>query len=146
MLQFLAPVVGLLGGKKAKLGLIVIVIAGTLGGGGYLYINHMQKEVARLEADAQTLKMNEERARNALESTEDALTRTSEQFAELAKKTQELEKQNREARAYQEELIGLLTRHDLEYLAYEKPGLIERRINDATSKVFASIESITTPE
>lgn len=40
-------------------------------------------------------------------------------------------------------LESLLARHDLAYLAKRKPGLVQKRVNRATEKVFADIESAT---
>lgn len=43
------------------------------------------------------------------------------------------------------DLERLLSKHDLEFLAINKPGLIERRINDATNDVFNDISCATDP-
>lgn len=40
-------------------------------------------------------------------------------------------------------LKTLLAEHDLTYLAQQKPGLIEKRINNATQKVFTDLEQLT---
>ena len=44
-----------------------------------------------------------------------------------------------------DELQALLADHNLEFLAINKPGLIENRINNATIDVFRSIECSTDP-
>ena len=41
------------------------------------------------------------------------------------------------------ELNDILSRHDLQDLAFKKPGLIERRINDGTSRAFSLLECAT---
>ena len=48
-----------------------------------------------------------------------------------------------EAERYGDELRKKLHKHDLTRLSIKKPGLIEKRINDGTNKLFDSIESIT---
>jgi G3E family GTPase len=63
--------------------------------------------------------------------------------AELNRQVLEISMRNAETRV--NELESLLSRHDLEFLASERPGLIERRINDATENVFRTIECITDP-
>ena len=47
------------------------------------------------------------------------------------------------AEDYKDELIVKLQKHNLTRLSYQKPGLIERRINNGTQKVFDSLESLT---
>jgi hypothetical protein len=54
-----------------------------------------------------------------------------------------LEASLRSAETRATDLQVKLSQHDLEFLAIEKPGLIERRINDATNDVFRSIECST---
>jgi hypothetical protein len=43
------------------------------------------------------------------------------------------------------ELLDKLRKHDLTRLSQQKPGLVERRINNGTKKLFDSFESLTTP-
>ena len=45
---------------------------------------------------------------------------------------------------YRNELISKLQKHDLTRLSHQKPGMIEKRINNGTQKVFDSLESLTT--
>jgi FtsZ-binding cell division protein ZapB len=47
------------------------------------------------------------------------------------------------AERYRDRLSQTLREHDLTRNAYEKPGLIEGIVNDATSQVFSDLESIT---
>ena len=48
------------------------------------------------------------------------------------------------AEEYRNELISKLQKHDLTRLSHQKPGMIEKRINNGTQKVFDSLESLTT--
>ena len=47
------------------------------------------------------------------------------------------------AENYKNELIAKLQKHNLTRLSYNKPGLIEKRINNGTQKIFDSLESLT---
>ena len=47
------------------------------------------------------------------------------------------------AEDYKDELIVKLQKHNLTRLSYQKPGLIERRINNGTQSIFDSLESLT---
>lgn len=49
------------------------------------------------------------------------------------------------AEEYKDSLIQKLQRHDLSRLSTLKPGLIERRINDGTAKVFDELEALSRP-
>lgn len=55
----------------------------------------------------------------------------------------ELQKKLQESEVYKDNLISKLQKHDLAALSLKKPGLIEKRINDATKKVFDEIEADT---
>lgn len=47
------------------------------------------------------------------------------------------------AEDYKDELIVKLQKHNLTRLSYQKPGLIERKINNGTQSIFDSLESLT---
>jgi hypothetical protein len=51
-----------------------------------------------------------------------------------------LQERAKEAEAYQDELASKLRRHDLTALTLQKPGLIEKRVNNATAKIFDQLE------
>lgn len=57
----------------------------------------------------------------------------------------ELETAFRESEIDINQLRDIFARHNLEFLALNKPVLIERRINDATNNVFSDIECLTNP-
>ena len=52
-----------------------------------------------------------------------------------------LQERAKEAEAYQDELAAKLRRHDLTALTLQKPGLIEKRVNNATAKIFDELEA-----
>ena len=47
------------------------------------------------------------------------------------------------AEEYGDDLRKKLHKHDLTRISIKKPGLIEKRINDGTKKLFERIESLT---
>ena len=49
------------------------------------------------------------------------------------------------AEQYGDELRATLQKHNLTHLANKKPGLIEKRMQDATNKLWDDLESITAP-
>ena len=49
----------------------------------------------------------------------------------------------RKAEAYGDELRDTLNKHNLTHLANKKPGLIEKRMQNATDKLWGDLESVT---
>ena len=49
----------------------------------------------------------------------------------------------RKAEEYGDELRNTLNKHDLTHLANKRPGMIEKRMQDATDKLWDDLESIT---
>ena len=49
----------------------------------------------------------------------------------------------RSAESYGDDLMRKLQRHDLTRLAAAKPGLVDKRMKDATKEIFEELESIT---
>lgn len=93
-------------------------------------------------------KINELRERQTmyemnLKSTQDVVSELEQQNQIIQEKTIKLQEKLEEAEKYQDELREKLQDHDLTRLSAKKPALIEKRINDATSKIFKELEVIT---
>ena len=119
---------------------IVILLAGA----GYAYhttiVSQKDAVIARLEANAVTLKENAMRLETAFEREQAARERSEQNLQSQLKAVGDLTEKNN---AMQQEMDGYLSifkRHDMTRLARAKPGLIEPRINNGTKAVFRSIE------
>ena len=119
---------------------IVILLAGA----GYAYhttiVSQKDAVIARLEANAVTLKENAMRLETAFEREQAARERPEQNLQSQLKAVGDLTEKNN---AMQQEMDGYLSifkRHDMTRLARAKPGLIEPRINNGTKAVFRSIE------
>ena len=119
---------------------IVILLAGA----GYAYhttvVSQKDTVIARLEANAITLKENAMRLETAFEREQAARERSEQNLQSQLKAVGDLTEKNN---AMQQEMDGYLSifkRHDMTRLARAKPGLIEPRINKGTQAVFRSIE------
>ena len=119
---------------------IVILLAGA----GYAYhtmvVSQKDATIARLEANAVTLKENAMRLETAFEREQVARERSEQNLQSQLKAVGDLTEKNT---AMQQEMDGYLSifkRHDMTRLARAKPGLIEPRINKGTQAVFRSIE------
>jgi len=119
-----------------KLTIILLVVGIALSGGGYLLYSKMKNDIKFLEEQNTTLK-------NVNKSNVETLNKERENSKRQVENILSLRTELGEAEAYLDELQRLFQDHDLTRLAEEKPGLIERRINDGTKDVFDSIEQFT---
>jgi uncharacterized coiled-coil protein SlyX len=122
-----------LGIKKYLIGGIAIVAIAT---SGFFYVQNLRSQIDALETRSAVLSASNETLEQTLDETREARERQSERVSTLQEKLQESERESNELRR-------ILLDHDLTNLALNKPGLIERRVNDATQDVFDSFESIT---
>ena len=117
----------------------LIVVLGLVGGvvyGGWYYYKDTQARIQILTENSAKL----EAATQQQEMTISTLIDDAEKFRELNK---DLNIKLEAANDYKNELISKLRKHDLSRLSQLKPGLVERRINNGTKKLFESFESIT---
>ena len=118
---------------------ILIVVVGLVGGvvyGGYYYYKDTQSRIQTLTENNAKL----ETAKAIQDETIDTLIADREKFDKLNKELQvKLEKAN----DYKNTLINKLRKHDLAKLSLKKPGLVEKKINNGTKKLFRSLESLT---
>ena len=118
---------------------ILIVVLGLVGGvvyGGYYYYKDTQARIQTLTENSAKL----EQAAQTQKQTIDILIADAEKFAKL---NNELQSELVKANDYKNELIGKLRKHNLTRLSQQKPGLIEKRINNGTKKLFESFGFLT---
>ena len=118
---------------------ILIAVVGLVGGvvyGGYYYYKDTQSRIQTLTENNAKL----ETAKAIQDQTIDTLIADREKFDKLNKELQvKLDKAN----DYKNTLIDKLRKHDLAKLSMKKPGMMEKRINNGTKKLFRSLESLT---
>ena len=118
---------------------MLLVGVGLVGGvvyGGYYYYKDTQSRIQTLTENNSKLEV----ATQAQEQTINTLIEDREKFEELNKELQtKLDKANQ----YRDTLIDKLRKHDLAKLSLKKPGLVEKKINNGTKKLFRSLESLT---
>ena len=121
---------------------ILIAVIGLVGGvvyGGYYYYKDTQSRIQTLTENSARLEAVTEEQNNTI----DVLIKDQEKFEEL---NRELQTSLDKANEYKDVLIDKLRKHDLAKLSMQKPGLIEKRINNGTKKLFQSLEDLTTIE
>ena len=118
---------------------MLIIVVGLIGGvvyGAYAYYHDTQQRIKTLQENNAKL----ETVAKSNELTINSLQESQEKFATL---NNELQTKLNLALNYGDDLRKKLHKHDLTRLSIKKPGLIEKRINDGTNKLFDSIESVT---
>ena len=118
---------------------ILIVVLGLVGGvvyGGWYYYKDTQARIQTLTENSAKLEQAAELQNNTIATLE----ADAKKFAKLNSQLQiKLEKAN----DYKNVLIGKLRKHDLAKLSMQKPGLVEKKINNGTQKLLEEFESIT---
>jgi len=120
----------------SKLTIAMLAIIAVLSGGAYWYFKWSQSELAVLRANNAKLEMAVEQQKQTILDLQAFQKKQNQNIRELQDKLSETE-------TYRKSLEEKFLKHDLEYLAREKPGLIEKRMNDATSKILDQIEADT---
>jgi len=104
--------------------------------GGYYYYKDTQARIQILTENSAKLEL----ATQTQKQTIDVLIADAEKFAEL---NNELQTNLLRANDYKNTLLGKLRKHNLTRLSAQKPALIEKKINNASKRLFESFESIT---
>ena len=118
---------------------LLIIVVGLVGGsvyGAYYYYKDSQQRIQILTENTAKL----ETAKQLQDDTINAMIEDREKFDELNK---ELQTKLNAANVYKDVLIGKLRKHDLAKLSMKKPGLVEKKINNGTNKLFRSLEVIS---
>ena len=106
---------------------IGIIIAMSLGG----YFLYQQNESLKIENLAFQVRDQEQTA--TIKAQQESFERQSSALNNMTARNAEIEgEMNR--------YLDIFKRHNLNKLAIAKPGLIEKRVNDGTKKIFETIE------
>ena len=106
---------------------IGIIIAMSLGG----YFLYQQNESLKIENLAFQVRDQEQTA---------TIKAQQESFERQSKALNNMTARNAEIEGEMNRYLDIFKRHNLNKLAIAKPGLIEKRVNDGTKKVFETIE------
>ena len=116
--------------------MILVLLAGA--GGAYFYVQNLQKNLEIARANVAKMEI-------AVQTSEASLKLERAETARLGELNNKLSNDLQKAEQYGDELRSTLQKHNLTHLANKKPGLIEKRMQDATNKLWDDLESITTP-
>jgi len=122
----------------SKLYFIISLLAVFGATGWYAYNTYTS-----MERELELAKENSVRLQSAMETTTASIEKLQEQNKVYERENRSLQTKLQKAEQYGDELRDKLNNHDLTKLSAKKPGLIEKRINNATAKIFQELEDIT---
>ena len=121
--------------SSIKIAIILVVI--STAGMGVLYVK-------KLQSDLETARANVAKMEIAVQTSEQSLQLERAETVRLGELNVTLSADLQKAEQYGDELRATLQKHNLTHLANKKPGLIEKRMQNATDKLWDDLESITT--
>ena len=116
---------------QLRIALIVILLAGA--GGGYLYVNKLQKDNA-------ILKTNQIKLESAVQESNQVIEQQTKDLKKIRSTLKEVEETNKKLQADRDSLNKRLGKHDIGNLAENKPGLVEKIINKASDSAARCME------
>ena len=116
---------------QIKLVLAIIVMIGA--GGGYLYVNKLQKDNA-------TLKTNQIKLESAVEDNNQVIEQQIEDINKIRNTLEIVEEEKKKLEKDKDDLNKRLGKHDIGNLAENKPGLVEKIINKASKNAQRCVE------
>ena len=119
--------------------LFVLGIIGGVGYGGYSYYKDTQSRIATLTANNAKLEV----AAKMQEETINTMIEDREKLAELNKG---LQKNLQTAEKYGDQLRNTLRKHNLTHLANKRPSHIERKMQNATNRLWDCLADITSTD
>lgn len=116
---------------QIKIILALVLLAGA--GGGYLYVNKLQKDNA-------ILKTNQVKLETAVAESNQVIEQQSKDLKKIRSTLKEIDEQNAKLKADRDALNNRLGKHDIGNLAESKPGLVEKIINKASDSAARCVE------
>ena len=123
---------------KVYLFLIIMGVLGSVGYGGYMYYKDTQDRIAILTENNAKLEV-------AAQLQEETINTMIEDVQRNSELNRELQKELQIAEGYGDQLRATLQKHNLTHLANKKPGLIEKRMQNATNRLWDDLAIITDP-
>ena len=124
---------------KVYMLLLVLGIIGGVGYGGYSYYKDTQSRIATLTANNAKLEV----AAKMQEETINTMIEDREKLAELNKG---LQKDLQTAEKYGDQLRNTLRKHNLTHTANKRPKYIERKMQNATNRLWDCLADITSSD
>ena len=117
--------------SSLKIGLVLVMLAGA--GGGYLYVNKLQKDNA-------VLKTYQIKLETAVQESNQVIEQQTKDLKKIRSTIKQIEEVNAKLQADRDALNKRLGKHDIGNLAENKPGLVEKIINKASDSAARCME------
>ena len=117
----------------------IVIVVGLVGGavwGAYGYYKDTQQRIS-------TLTQNNAKLKSANDTNTATIQQLNKNALALNQLIDDLGSELKKAEQYGDELRNTLRKHNLTHLANKKPGLIEKRMQNAPDKLWDNLESIT---
>jgi hypothetical protein len=118
--------------------LIIMGILGAVGYGGYMYYKDTQQRIMTLKENNAKLEVAEQLANETINT----MIADREKYTELNK---ELQGKLQKAETYGDQLRATLQKHNLTHLANKRPSYIERKMQNATNRLWDCLADVTDP-
>ncbi len=123
---------------KVYMFLIIMGILGAVGYGGYMYYKDTQQRIMTLKENNAKLEVAEQLANETINT----MIADREKYTELNK---ELQGKLQKAETYGDQLRATLQKHNLTHLANKRPSYIERKMQNATNRLWDCLADVTDP-
>jgi len=117
--------------SSIKIAMILVMLAGA--GGGYWYVQKLQKDNA-------ILKEKQIKLEGAVSEQKAVIEQQAEDFKKIRSTLETLEKEKAKLQKDKDELTKRLGKHDIGNLAENKPKLVEKIINGASKSAARCVE------
>jgi chromosome segregation ATPase len=125
---------------------LIVAFVGAIAG-GYSYhqvtVSKFEAGIAKLEANNRTLKENQVQLDIAINTAEASLKAAEENAKKSEAAMSALTSRNQELNREKQTYLKIFKDHNLTRLARARPGMIEKRINNGTQRVFEALENDT---
>lgn len=124
-------------------GLAVLAVVGIVGGtvyAGYRYVENQQATIAQLNREKAQLEADNAQLKVAIDEQQKTIDSLQRDIALQAEIQNETNQKFQDARNQVRALQDRLSEHELGYLAYRRPGLVENIVNDATDEIGRCFE------
>ena len=118
--------------------LLILGVFGAVGYGAYMYYKDTQSRIA-------TLTENNAKLETAIQVSEESVATLQKDITKNAELNNKLQKELHKAEKYGDELRATLQKHNLTHLANKKTVIIQKRMQNATNKLWDDFSIITAP-
>lgn len=119
---------------------VLLVVGGLAYAYHWMTVNNLENRIAELNQEVANLRTHNGALQTAAAVNQETIVGLEEDLVEQKQQFQELSQAYNQVEKQVADMTRIFSKHNLTYLARQKPGLIEPRINKGTKDVFRQIE------